>query len=56
MIRHGISNDSFNLVIFSPLIKNKRKPKDDSNNYRAIALILYYMLYLYYIRVFYRHI
>ena len=38
MIRHGFSNDIFNTVTFNPIIKNARKSKNDSNNYRAVAL------------------
>ena len=38
MLRHSYSSEIFNLVIFSPLIKDKRKDSSDSDNYRAIAL------------------
>ena len=38
MIRHGFSNSTFNTVVFNPLVKNERKCKSDSDNYRAIAL------------------
>ena len=38
MIRHGYSNTVFNTVTFTPLIKNERKNKNISDNYRAIAL------------------
>ena len=38
MIRHGYSNDIFNTVIFNPIVKDARKSKNDSNNYRALAL------------------
>ena len=38
MLHHGLSEEIFNLITFSPLIKNKRKNIADSDNYRAIAL------------------
>ena len=38
IIKHGISNDVFNFILFSPLIKDNRKAKNNSDNYRAIAL------------------
>ena len=38
MIRHGFSNDIFNTITFNPIIKNTRKSKNDSDNYRAVAL------------------
>ena len=38
MIRHSISNDVFDTVVFKPLLKNGRADKMDSGNYRAIAL------------------
>ena len=37
MIKHGFSCDALNNVIIRPIIKDKRKPNSDSNNYRAIA-------------------
>ena len=38
MISHGFSNDVFNTIIFNPILKNARKNRCDSDNYRAIAL------------------
>ena len=38
MLRHGYTDNIFNLIYFSPLVKNKRQDLSDSNNYRAIAL------------------
>ena len=38
MLSHGFSCDIFNSIKFSPLIKNKRKSNNNSNNYRAIAI------------------
>ena len=38
MISHGYTSQLFNMIIFSPLIKNKRASLQDSNNYRAISL------------------
>ena len=38
MINHSYSPDGFNIATIQPLIKNKRKSMNDSNNYRAIAL------------------
>ena len=38
MLRHGLSNDVFDLITFSPLVKSKRKSLSNSDNYRAIAL------------------
>ena len=38
MLTHGFTCNIFNLLKFSPLVKNKRKGLDDSNNYRAIAI------------------
>ena len=38
MLRHSYSSDIFNLVVFSPLIKDERKDHGDIDNYRAIAL------------------
>ena len=38
MISHGFSPDGFNISSIQPLVKNKRKPLNDSSNYRAIAL------------------
>ena len=38
MLTHGFSCSYFNLIHFSPIIKNKRKSFNDSNNYRAIAI------------------
>ena len=38
MLRHGFTSDIFNLVVFSPLIKDRRKNINSSDNYRAIAL------------------
>ena len=38
MLRHGFTDSVFNVITFSPLIKNKRKAANDSDNYRAIAL------------------
>ena len=38
MLRHGFSNKIFDLITFSPLVKNKRKCISNSDNYRAIAL------------------
>ena len=38
MITHGYSNDTFNTVVFNPIVKDGRKSKCDSSNYRAISL------------------
>ena len=38
MIKHGYSSQLFDLIVFSPLVKNKRSSLPDSNNNRAIAL------------------
>ena len=39
VLRHGYTDNIFNLIYFSPLLlKNKREHLSDSNNYRAIAL------------------
>ena len=38
MLTHGFSPDGFNVSTTQPLAKNKRKPINDSGNYRAIAL------------------
>ena len=38
MLRHSYSSHIFNLVTFSPLIKDKRKDHGSIENYRAIAL------------------
>ena len=38
MLRHGYTDNIFDVIYFSPLVKNKRKDLSDSNNYRAIAL------------------
>ena len=38
MMRHGLSDDIFDVIVFSPLVKNKRKDLSSSDNYRAIAL------------------
>ena len=38
MLLHGFSCNIFDLIKFSPLIKDKRKSHNDSNNYRAIAI------------------
>ena len=38
MLRHSYSSEIFDLVMFSPLIKEKRKDHGDIDNYRAIAL------------------
>ena len=38
MLRHGFSNKIFDLITFSPLVRNRRKCISNSDNYRAIAL------------------
>lgn len=38
MLTHSYSHDHFNVVILSPLVKDKRKNVCDSDNYRALAL------------------
>lgn len=38
MIVHGFTPDGFNVATIQPLVKDKRKSVNDSNNYRAIAL------------------
>ena len=38
MLTHSYSHDHFNVVMLSPLVKDKRKNVCDSNNYRALAL------------------
>ena len=38
MLRHGLSDDIFDVLVFSPLVKNKRKDLSSSDNYRAFAL------------------
>ena len=38
MLRHCLSSNVFNSVIFSPLVKNQRKDITDINNHRAIAI------------------
>lgn len=38
MLRHGMTNDVFDIIVFSPLIKSKIKSLTDSDNFRAIAL------------------
>ena len=58
MLRHGLSDLVFDLITFSPLVKNKRKDISNSDNYRAIALnnalckILDYILIDYFRQVF----
>ena len=58
MLRHGLSSGIFDMVVFAPLVKNKRKNLNDSDNYRAIALnscmckILDYILLNYFKDVF----
>ena len=37
MVKHGFSCDALNNVVIKPIIKDKRKPNNDSNNYRAVA-------------------
>ena len=37
MVFHGFSSDGFNVATIQPLIKDKRKSINNSNNYRAIA-------------------
>ena len=38
-MKHGICNDVFNFILFSPFIKDNRKVKNDSDNYCVIAFI-----------------
>ena len=38
MLRHCLSSNTFNAVIFSPIVKNQRKDITESSNYRAIAI------------------
>ena len=38
MLSYGISNETFNVVVLNPIIKDQRESKCDSCNYRAISL------------------
>lgn len=38
MVYHGYTPDGFNISTIQPLVKNKRKSANNSDNYRAIAL------------------
>ena len=49
MIKHGFSSEIFNLIIISPILKDNRLKKTDSNNYRAIALNSFFSKLLDYI-------
>ena len=37
MLKHGFSCEAFNDVVIKPIVKDKRKPNNDSDNHRAIA-------------------
>ena len=37
MLKHGFSCEAFNEVVIKPIVKDRRKPNNDSDNYRAIA-------------------